>query len=280
MASNQHPLHGVARNEKLWPANKHSLKVCFLNGHDGERKLVRRVVREHYRDVPMRIKFVFLLEGAPGPSDIRVKFSKESASFVGRDAEAHPGEATLWLNLHDNIENYRQRKLQRQADILHEFGHALGMEHEHGHRDCMLTWNYKTLQAITGWDAKKVHLAYDKIDSARLTTYDPKSIMHYSVSEGETLEGGIKIPLNTKLSDGDKKLLAALYPKPPTDPVRTGKRKYDEELEKDHRKMRKLEEKSNRYYDHEPYRVTMWQSTMLIGVISLLLVDQVVSLKV
>ncbi|KAI0454581.1 hypothetical protein F5B21DRAFT_475157 [Xylaria acuta] len=270
MASNQHPLHGGAPNEKLWPRNKHHLKVRFLNGDDWQKNLVRYVVWKYYHEIPMRIGFEFLKTGTPGPSDIRVEFSTESRSYIGRDAEAHPEETTLWLNLNNNIGDDRERRLQWQADILHEFGHAPGTEHEHSHPDCKLSWNYRVLQGRTGWDATRVHYNYDKIYSAnaKLAPYDPESIIHYCVYEGDTPGMGTTIPLNTTLLDGDKKFLVAIYPvekpKPPTDLVQPRKRKFDEKPEKYRREMIRLEQNWNRHHDHG-YGVTMSESTMIGG---------------
>jgi hypothetical protein len=44
------------------------------------------------------------------------------------------------------------------------------------------------------------------------TTYDPKSIMHYSIEPWQTTDG-YSLKDNYELSQGDKTLIAALYPK-------------------------------------------------------------------
>ncbi len=59
--------------------------------------------------------------------------------------------------MHPSIQSPEERRLKRQADILHEFGHALSMVHEHSHPDCKANWNYRVLQARQGWDVDRVH---------------------------------------------------------------------------------------------------------------------------
>ncbi|KAH7236678.1 hypothetical protein BKA59DRAFT_487305 [Fusarium tricinctum] len=207
---------GVAVNNLLWPANKHRLKVRFLDGGSWHRETVEQCVKTHYHAVKMRIRFKFLKMGIPGPSDIRITFGEWSSSYIGRDAENYPGEPTMWLNLyrHDTTISKQYRRLKRQADILHEFGHALGMDHEQKHPDYKVNWNYRVLQARHGWDAAKVRRAYDKHDTGRLRSapYDRDSIMHYPVLEGDTLYRVQEVPINSVLSEGDKRFLAAIYP--------------------------------------------------------------------
>jgi hypothetical protein len=205
---------GVALNNSLWPSDKHHLKVRFLNGDTWEKDTVKQIIKKHYHAIPMRIRFKFLEKGARGPSDIRITFTTWSASYIGRDAEDHRGKTTMWLNMHPSIRSPEERRLKRQADILHEFGHALGMEHEQSHPDCKANWNYRVLQARQGWDVDRVHNNYKKVDAvrARLAPYDPESIMHYRVQPGDTQSMKMHVPQNTVLSAGDKKFLMSIYP--------------------------------------------------------------------
>lgn len=214
---------GVAANARLWPPDKHRLKVRFRNGDASERGTVKHLVTKHYHAIPMRIRFEFLDDGAPGPSDIRVLFNTDkSSSYIGRDAEQHPGQTTMWLNRHEGMRDPDKRRLQRQADVLHEFGHALGMRHEQQHPGCAAEWNYRVLQERHGWTAEKVRQNYDKVGSWTTwpAPYDPKSIMHYPIRPGDALNSVAPVALNTVLSEGDRQLLMAIYPAPYWPPVR------------------------------------------------------------
>lgn len=207
---------GVATNNLLWPPDKDCLKVRFLNGWTGYKKLVENTVKKNFHTIPMRLRFKFLEKGASGPSDIRITFGKSSASYVGRKAEIEGRckGATMWLAEYCDIIDRDERKLTRQAAILHEFGHALGMEHEHQHPDFKPEWNYRVLQAKNGWDAETVRFNYQMLGrrGVKLAPYDPKSIMHYPIFPGDTYNDVACVYGSTALSDGDKKFLMSVYP--------------------------------------------------------------------
>lgn len=205
---------GAALSNMLWPPDKTTLKVRFRNGSQWDKDTVEKIVKTHYHAVPMRIRFKFLKDGERGPSDIRIEFASHSECTIGQAANNHPGETTMWLELHPKLRTSEERQAQRQSNILHEFGHALGMMHEHTHPDCKANWNYRVLQAKTGWSMQRVHNNYRKLNygEATLSQYDPESIMHYPINPGDTQSMVTRLPLNTVLSEGDKRFLMAIYP--------------------------------------------------------------------
>ncbi|MBS1754951.1 MAG: hypothetical protein KF741_02885 [Ferruginibacter sp.] len=100
----------------------------------------------------------------------------------------------------------------------HEFGHALGLLHEQSYPNG-IKWNkdtvYKYYAKYQGWNKAKVDfnvLEASDIFYTNGTSYDPLSIMHYPVYAWQTLDG-FTVGSNTEISEGDKKLIAALYPK-------------------------------------------------------------------
>ena len=103
--------------------------------------------------------------------------------------------------------------------VTHEFGHALGLLHEQSFPGAV-KWNksdsvYNYYKETQGWDRDKVDFNVFEVAEqfyTNGTVYDPKSIMHYSVDASETTNG-YSVKTNYYLSDGDKKLIAALYPK-------------------------------------------------------------------
>ncbi|MEO6220631.1 MAG: M12 family metallopeptidase, partial [Ginsengibacter sp.] len=107
--------------------------------------------------------------------------------------------------------------------VTHEFGHALGLLHEQSFPGA-IKWNrsdsvYNYYLESQGWDRDKVDFNVFEVAEqfyTNGTTYDPKSIMHYSVDATETTNG-YSVKTNYYLSDGDKKLIAALYPKGKTE---------------------------------------------------------------
>lgn len=103
--------------------------------------------------------------------------------------------------------------------VTHEFGHALGLLHEQSYPGAV-NWKktdsvYNYYEETQGWDRKKVDFNVFEISNqfyTNGTTYDPKSIMHYSINSWETTDG-YSVKQNNELSAGDKAIIAALYPK-------------------------------------------------------------------
>ncbi len=103
--------------------------------------------------------------------------------------------------------------------VVHEFGHAIGLMHEQSYTGA-ISWNksdsvYAYYKKNQGWDKRKVDFnVFDVADRfyTNGTTYDPKSIMHYDVEPWQTTNG-YALKSSSTLSEGDKSLIAALYPK-------------------------------------------------------------------
>ncbi len=105
-----------------------------------------------------------------------------------------------------------------RGTTTHEFGHALGLLHEQSYPKG-IKWNkdtvYKYYAKYQGWDKEMVD--FNVLEASDFfytngTTYDPVSIMHYPVEAWQTTDG-YTVGLNNDLSAGDKKIIAALYPK-------------------------------------------------------------------
>ncbi|GES65524.1 predicted protein [ [Aspergillus terreus] len=208
---------GAGPPADFWPPDKHVLNVRFLNGTEDQQRTVISLVKKHYHSIPMRIRFKFLSEWDSSPSDIRISFADESKAYIGRQAERHPGQPTMWLNMHPRRLTGDDARKKVQADVLHEFGHALGLIHEQKHPHCTSRWNYSRLMERHQWEYDVVRRNYAASTASAANAewdrpYDPKSIMHYPIVKGDTQNMGTEVPENYVLSDGDKEALAQIYP--------------------------------------------------------------------
>jgi serralysin len=110
---------------------------------------------------------------------------------------------------------YIEKRIRRKSQ--HEFGHALGLLHEQSYPGG-IKWNRDTIYkyyARMGWSKKQVDFNVLEVADqfyTNGTSYDPKSIMHYPVQSWQTLNG-FSVEESTTISDGDKKLISALYPR-------------------------------------------------------------------
>jgi hypothetical protein len=216
-------LPGVSNNRaklalltgKLWSRGR-ELGVAFLDGSD----IQKRKVREHavaWCDYA-NIKFNF---SAGTNAEIRISFCADPGSWSGIGTDClhseyfRPDEPTMnfgWLK--DDTDDVEYRRV-----VVHEFGHALGAIHEHQNPKGGIKWNVEAVyQAFSGppnnWTKQEIDVnILHKYSENQLngTKFDIKSIMLYAFPP-ELIIGGRGTPENTKLSLGDKRFIAKMYP--------------------------------------------------------------------
>lgn len=206
-----------AAGTKFWPPGS-ILRISFLDGEAVVQKQVREVAKEWTRHANIQFDFTPDLEPE---AHIRISFrARGSWSAVGRDAlnEAlfPKGTPTMnygWLTPASLLEDY--------SVVLHEFGHALGLVHEHQSPGSAICWNRNAvikdlLAAPNYWDLATIeHNVLNKYENVTITQYtqfDPKSIMLYTFPSHWTLDG-MEFPENKVLSETDITFIKQQYPK-------------------------------------------------------------------
>ena len=127
-----------------------------------------------------------------------------------------------YLDLFNLVSQYQPLKFNEKEvrrTVQHEFGHAIGLLHEQSYPGA-IPWNksdsvYSYYQRTQGWDRRKVDFNVFEVAHQMYTNgtaYDPKSIMHYPVEAWQTTNG-YTLGRNYDISDGDKNIIMALYPK-------------------------------------------------------------------
>jgi hypothetical protein len=195
-----------------WP-NGSKLKVGFMDDEFGLKNKVMNVARQWSSYANLTF-----IESSPADADIRVSFKGEGYwSVIGTQARTvSKKEQTLNLQF---SKDESDQEIQRVA--LHEFGHAIGLLHEHESPLAKIPWDKNAVyKYYTGppncWTHQDVNeqvLQREKPGpDIALTTFDKHSIMCYPVSDRLTV-GKYRIGWNTKLSATDKTFIAKLYPK-------------------------------------------------------------------
>ncbi len=191
---------------KQWP-NGSTIRIRFLKGGSKKRDMVREVAplwTEH-----ANLEFVFTDDPT---AEIRVTFDSGDGawSYVGTDNLDIPVHAAT-LNL----------GWQDEGVILHEFGHMIGLSHEHSNPEGGLQWNEQKVFSELGgppnfWDEatvrRNVLLKYSA-DQVHGTEFDEDSIMLYAFPASWTTNG-VSTHENEKLSSLDQDFVASanMYP--------------------------------------------------------------------
>ena len=192
---------------KTW-MNGSRLQVRFIGGTAAQ----KTTVREQAGWWTQHANLTFDFNDAPG-ADIRISFDPAIGawSYVGTDCRSIPlDQATMNLGFMDG------------GTTAHEFGHAIGLAHEHQKPAGGIQWNEAVvIRELAGapnfWDeAKARHNVLRKYSADQIngTKFDPDSIMLYFFPAEWTVNG-IGTKANEVLSDLDKAFAAGakMYPK-------------------------------------------------------------------
>jgi len=226
-------VRGVVVRALAWKQGE-TIKVCF---HGGTRKAQERVARLASQWMQYaNVVFDFEQSGTPRLCQDRAKADIKVAFEDNKGWWSVPGTASRAQDPSMNLQFYGvdtpmlangqpAPEGPMRATILHEFGHALGLLHEHqspnANCDAEIDWDtaYK-VGAEIGWDKAQVDRNFRQLASSsslNATKVDRKSIMHYSLPP-TLFKRGKQSPCfvteNLELSDGDRTFIASIYPKP------------------------------------------------------------------
>ncbi len=201
-------------NEFRWTPGS-IITVKFLEGDMNLRKRVRAVAETWTEPGMANLTLSFVDAGS---ADVRIAFmpGQGSWSYLGTFCKSIPaGEPTMnygWLTPGSSDADIRRV-------VLHEFGHAVGLIHEHQNPKKAINWNEAAvIRDLEGppnnWDVQTIrHNVLDRYDPNKVTAtaVDKDSIMMYPIPKSWTLDG-FSSGLNEDLSAIDKDFIRECYP--------------------------------------------------------------------
>jgi hypothetical protein len=200
-------VRAIAPVGKTW-MNGSTLRVRFLGGTAAQQRIVKEQAGWWTEHANLRFEF-----GDAPDAEIRIAFDPNDGawSYVGTDCRSIPrNEPTMNLGFMDG------------GTTAHEFGHAIGLAHEHQNPAGGIEWNEAVVirecaQSPNFWDEAttrhNILLKY-AADQIKGTQFDPESIMLYFFPAEWTVNG-TGTQQNETLSALDKQFIsgARMYPR-------------------------------------------------------------------
>jgi hypothetical protein len=204
----------LAALRKIWPPHQRRLHVRFLSGDPRLHSRIERIASQWTQYA--HIQFVF--DNAPDAA-LRIAFERGASwSYLGTDAldPALDGDAPT-MNFGWFSPATPNDELQRV--VLHEFGHALGLIHEHQSPAAEIPWDREAVYGYYAgqpnhWSPEQVdHNIFQRYSRAQANSsvFDPQSIMLYPIPP-EFTGGKLSVGWNRTLSPTDRTFIGQLYP--------------------------------------------------------------------
>ncbi|WP_438426074.1 carbohydrate-binding protein [Aquimarina macrocephali] len=213
--TNENDSKAASVKAKEWQAGQ-TIRVKFLNGNNFVQSKVKQyaVAWESHAN----IKFEWVSSNSSANIKIGFKegqFANDggSWSYLGTDSNDHAHSMHFgWFNNNTSDTEFRRT-------TIHEFGHALGLIHEHQNPVAGINWDKEAVYAYyagppNNWSRAQVDNNLFRRYEANISNYsayDPLSIMHYPIPAAHTTDG-VSVGSNSQLSATDKSFIATIYP--------------------------------------------------------------------
>lgn len=200
----------ISEKNSKWPNRE--ITIAFLGGDSTVRARIFNTacIWEKYADVK------FQLARSVRTADITISFCPRSGtwSYIGKycfNQIPSMNFDDLYPDSDDRIYRYY---------VLHEFGHALGLLHEHQSHKAKIVWNIPKLINYCSkydppWDSlmvlDQIVWPYEE-RYTDATAFDPTSIMMYSYPDSLVISGYVPQDINVSISYLDSVHISSIYP--------------------------------------------------------------------
>jgi len=210
--------HGRTRAALLrafqWPTGS-VITVAFQDGDPKLQQRIKQVAQQWIGPDMANLKFNFV---NAGDADVRIAFLQGNGSWSYLGTMCRQIEKTKptmnfgWLTSASSDDELRRV-------VLHEFGHAIGLIHEHQNPLKPIQWNTDAVKRdLSGppnnWDDQTIDTniySHYTADDVLATAVDASSIMMYPIPKTWTIDG-FSAGFNADLSETDRDLIRIAYP--------------------------------------------------------------------
>lgn len=201
---------GIYALSLQWPPSYAKLRVCFMGGSDAVNARVAQIASMWTADANTSLKLDFGKPAKPRRCDpsaqresqIRVSYDQPGYwSVLGQVSVVYltQQEASLNLDGFGDADLAAFDNPEIKSIILHEFGHALGLLHEHQSpaSKCAQEFNWNHIVSYlsgppNSWDEDTIkrNMATESAEDLMMTDFDAKSVMLYSFPAEFYVNGG------------------------------------------------------------------------------------------
>jgi serralysin len=198
-----------------WPKAA-TITAAFLDGEPTLIERVKKAVQEWTQPDTANLRVIFV--NNPAQADIRISFKYNGSwSSLGTSCHDVPKDQPTmnygWLKPSSTDAEVRRV-------VTHEFGHALGLIHEHQNPVGAVPWNKDAVYRSLGgppnnWSKEQIDENMFKIyerDEVSATEVDPTSIMMYPIPASWVTDPKYATGMNPGPSPTDKAKIKEIYP--------------------------------------------------------------------